>query len=68
MERRRKLTVDERFVWGDCPVCDAKDGEPCNGHVGIPLGRNINGDVPASGAHLGRLQNAPFEVAEVPVR
>ena len=65
--RTRKLTTNERFVWGDCPVCDATDGEPCNGHVGFSLGKTVNGTNPARGAHLGRLQNAPFEVREIPV-
>lgn len=65
--RVRELSFDERAKWGKCPVCDASDGEPCNGLVGIALGRNINGATPPGGAHLGRLQRAPFKVQEVPV-
>lgn len=63
----RELSYDERATWGECPVCKAKHGEWCNGLVGVSLGRNVNGDIPEHGVHLGRLQEAPLKVAEVPV-
>jgi hypothetical protein len=66
--RERELSFEDRAKWGECPVCHAKDGEACNGHVGILLGRTVSGEPPADGAHLGRLQRAPFVVREVPVR
>ena len=62
MEIIKELSYDERATWGECQVCNAKHGEWCNGLIGIPLGRNINGDLPERGAHLARLQRAPFKV------
>lgn len=62
-----ELTVEERMAWGECKICGAKHGEKCNGNVGITLGRNVNGEV-GDGAHLMRLNNAPFRVELVPVR
>jgi hypothetical protein len=55
----RDLTYEERATWGTCPVCGAADGVPCDGYVGIPLGRTATGEPPKDGVHLGRLQNAP---------
>lgn len=66
--RVRDLSFDERARWGKCPVCDQEDGEPCLSFVGIALGRNINGETPPGGAHLGRLQRAPFKVQEIGIR
>lgn len=63
----RELSPDERMRWGKCPVCHAEHGEPCDSSVGIPLGRNVYGEVPTEGAHLGRLNAAPMRVREVPV-
>jgi len=63
--RERELSFDERSKWGDCPVCGVKDGEPCHSEVGFALGVNVNGKRPTEGAHLGRLQRAPFRVREV---
>ena len=60
----RKLTYEERAVWGECPVCHAKHGEKCDFSVGIPLGVNVNGEHPKDGAHFGRLMNAPYYVSE----
>jgi hypothetical protein len=61
----RELTYQERATWGECPVCHAKHGEWCNGAYGIALGRNVNGELPEQGAHLGRLQRAPKRVRMV---
>ncbi len=57
MDKKRKLAFEERAVWGTCPVCDAKNGEPCDSSVGIQLGTPID-----KGAHFGRLANAPFKI------
>lgn len=62
----RQLTNDERFVWGECPVCHAKHGEKCHPEVGFALGVSISGGRPTEGAHLGRLSLAPERVREVP--
>lgn len=59
MPDRTELTYEERAVFGTCPACGAKHGEPCDGRVGIPVGRTVSGEPPAEGAHLGRLMNAP---------
>ena len=58
----RELTYEERATWGTCPVCGAEDGQPCDGHVGLAMGLNVNGEPPKDGVHLGRLQRAPFEI------
>lgn len=63
----RELTYHERAVYGTCPVCGAGHGNPCNPDMGIPLGFNINGERARAGAHLGRLNNAPRRVREVPI-
>ena len=39
----RKLTIEERAVWGVCPVCEKKQGEPCASGM----------------THAARLVNAP---------
>lgn len=64
----RESTWAERSTWGECPVCAAPNGQPCDPDQGIPLGRNINGDVPRGGVHLARLQRAPSYVELVPAR
>lgn len=64
--RERELSFEERATWGECPTCHAKDGEKCNPNVGIPLGLTVGGRLPDPGAHLGRLQAAPFRVRLVP--
>ncbi len=43
LERERKLTFRERYVWDDCPECPAKHGEPCVG----------------TSVHKSRLDSAP---------
>jgi hypothetical protein len=67
--RIRDLTVDERMVWGDCPVCHAKDGQPCLAEVGIQIGQKADGSPikTGEGAHVSRLLNAPRQVGIVPV-
>lgn len=64
--RERELSFEERATWGECPACHAKDGQPCDPSVGIAVGQNIYGQPPQEGAHLGRLQAAPFRVRLVP--
>lgn len=64
----RELTYEERATWGTCPVCSAPHGEFCNSNVGFSLGRNVNGEIPPNGVHLGRLQNAPLKAQLVGVR
>jgi hypothetical protein len=57
----KQLTVEERAVYGICPVCGAKQDEPCDMSEGVPL------DVPAEfadvGTHTARLFNAPMRAA-----
>lgn len=67
--RERELTTEERFVWGDCPVCGARDLEACHADVGFQLGVRADGQraKDGDGAHLARLQKAPFRVALVGV-
>jgi hypothetical protein len=66
--RERELTRDERFQWGCCPVCGVPDGEPCRADVGLQLGARVDGRrmQDGEGAHLGRLERAPFRVRLVP--
>jgi hypothetical protein len=68
--RERDLTTAERMVYGECPVCHAADGESCFAEVGLQLGRRVDGRPmqTGDGAHLGRLQQAPMRVREVPIR
>ncbi len=64
----RELTTDERFKWGTCPVCEATHGEYCRADVGLQLGVRVDGRRmrDGEGAHLARLNKAPFNVREVP--
>lgn len=64
-DRTRELTNEERFTWGECPVCGAEDGEKCNPNEGIGPAHHPSGQ---PGAHLGRIQRAPKRIKEVPVR
>jgi hypothetical protein len=57
---KRQLTYDERAVWGTCPICGAEMGQPCDGSIGYYVGCLPNKS--QGGAHMGRLQAAPFEV------
>lgn len=61
------LTYNERATWGECPVCQAKHGEWCDGTRGM-LGAlsALAGNLPENGVHLGRLQQAPRRVRQVP--
>jgi hypothetical protein len=54
----RKLSYDERANYGECPVCHAKHGERCKDER----------QGPQHGVHLGRLQNAPMVIREIPIR
>jgi hypothetical protein len=50
------LTYEERAVFGECPVCHAPHGRPCDGNCHtVPL----VGEGNMLGAHLGRLEAAP---------
>ena len=62
----KELTTEERMTWGECPVCHAKHGENCDPGMGLQLGLGI-GPINPEGAHLGRLNNAPFKVELRPV-
>lgn len=57
----KELTYEERATWGECPICQAKHGEWCDGMRGIAVGRTVDGGVPENGVHLGRLNKAPFK-------
>lgn len=69
MARERELTWEERIRWGKCFVCSAEDGEFCHSEVGLTLGQKTDGSrlKTGEGAHIGRLNNAPTRVREVPV-
>jgi hypothetical protein len=57
---RTKLTYEQRATFGWCPVCQAKPDQWCDPTRGIILGWTVDGRLPPSGVHLGRLQRAPF--------
>lgn len=63
----RELTFADRAKYGYCEVCGSQHGEPCDPHIGIPLGLNAEGNPAAGGAHLARLRKAPHRVKEVRV-
>lgn len=64
----RELTYKERAVWGTCPICGAEPGKSCRVDVGMPI-LNDRGTVvrEGEGVHLGRIQNAPRRIREVPI-
>ena len=66
MELIKELTFEDRSTWGDCSVCKAVHGEACDSNVGISLGLNAYGKRPIDGAHLARLQAAPYKIKIVP--
>jgi hypothetical protein len=57
----RKLTVEERAVWGLCPVCHSGHGKPC---MAMTADGKPSRLLETKGAHLGRLVNAPKVAAE----
>ncbi len=63
----RELSTEERMRWGTCSVCGARHGKPCHAAVGLQLGVPVGGGrmQDGDGAHLARLQAAPFKVREV---
>ena len=67
IERIHKLSFEERAVWGDCPVCAAKDGEKCNPNAGLLATLIVAGETIYPGAHPARLDRAPKTVRIVPV-
>ena len=64
----RELTQEERFEWGECPVCHAPHGSPCYADVGAQLGVRVDGRRmrDGEGVHMGRLERAPMKVRLVP--
>jgi hypothetical protein len=54
----KKLTCEERAVFGKCPVCEALPGEPC-----CILASDPPRDEVGTGAHVARLVNAPTVAA-----
>jgi len=60
-----ELTTDQRFRWGECPVCFAQHGEYCSPDVGISFGIQSREGV---GVHLARLNGSPFRVKVVEVK
>ncbi len=54
----KKLTMEERAVWGTCPVCEAPEGVACGLLAGLEDGEE-------DGTHVARLVNAPAYGAEV---
>jgi hypothetical protein len=67
--RVRELSIGERFAWGACPTCHAEDGASCYADVGLQLGIRADGGRmrDGDGAHVSRLQAAPFRVGLVGV-
>lgn len=64
----RDLTYDERATWGQCPVCQAKHGEWCDGTRGMFAALStLGGRIVDNGVHLGRLQQAPRRVRQVEI-
>ncbi len=59
----KTLTIDERAIWGDCPVCGAKHGEPCDPTQGVSLGVSAEFAETGPCAHAARLLNAPQRAA-----
>ena len=61
-----ELAYEQRATWGECPVCKAPHGKACSRDIGIPMGLNVNGEIPEGSCHWGRLTRAPFRVRMVP--
>lgn len=68
MKSIRETTFEERATWGECPVCNAPDGQWCSSAIGIQLGQSVSGNrlKDGDGVHLARLQRAPMRVQLVP--
>ncbi len=60
----RELSFEERATWGRCPVCSAPHGEPCDAKVGRMATNVEHNKLLVTGAHYGRLANAPYVVIE----
>lgn len=56
---KRKLSAQERAVWGKCPVCGATSGKHCKETDATGTMARMQ-----DGAHLGRLHTVP-DVVEV---
>lgn len=59
----KKLDIEARSVWGECPACGAKPGEPCDMSQGIPLSVSVSST--DTGTHAARLFNAPQTAAVI---
>ncbi len=57
----KALTIEERAVWGTCPVCGARQGRPCKLTAGIQI--SPNNEFGEFGTHPARLYNAPKTAA-----
>lgn len=64
----RVVSIDEKFTWGKCPVCEAKHGQPCDPSK-VSFGQKIDGSRlgVGEGAHAERLKRAPNAVALTPL-
>lgn len=54
---KKKLTYEERAVFGTCPICAAAEGEVCRPEAGILLDAELG-----PGAHVARLLAAPKQI------
>lgn len=41
-KEKKELTLEERMVYGECPWCEAKHGEPCKRKGDVCLPRLAN--------------------------
>jgi hypothetical protein len=57
----KRITPDERAVFGTCPVCKATDGEQCT--LSVQDLETWPFDDAGTGAHVARLINAPQKAA-----
>jgi hypothetical protein len=53
IQGKKRITKEEWFIYGACPICHAADGIPCLT------------DETGNGVHVGRLQACPGEVTVV---
>jgi hypothetical protein len=58
----KALSWEERAIYGICPVCRSKQGEPCKQDVDGEMITLLDPKI-GEGAHIARLINAPQELA-----